>query len=174
MTGGRLAAPPAIAIDTNLFSVLLRYFSLESQDVDPAERERQLQKVSGRPDPVSLEQFDSLWQIFERAPRRIVTQHVVAEAFSNKMRKQFNWSSAIRLLPSYFVEERGCCISDVYAHREFQRMLQEIGPTDAGLIYTAEIEKATIISEDGRLRHWAEVREVPTLAVNQLQYLYLR
>jgi hypothetical protein len=171
MVDGRLVAPPAIAIDTNLFSVLLRYYCLESEDVSAPERERQLREVSGRPGSVPLEQFDALWQIFERAPRRIVTQHVVAEAFSNKMRKRFNWSSAIRLLPNYGVEERGCSISDVYARRGLQRMLEELGPTDAGLIFTAEIEKATIISEDGRLRHWADVREVPALAFDQLGHL---
>jgi hypothetical protein len=79
----------------------------------------------------------------------------VAEAFSNKMRKRFNWTSAIRLLPVFSVEERGCGISDVLAHREFRPLLEELGPTDARFIYTAEIEKATLISEDGRLRHWA-------------------
>jgi hypothetical protein len=168
MAGGRLAAPRAIAIDTNLFSVLLRYYCLASEDVGDLERERQLQEVSGRQDPLSLEQFDALWQIFERAPRRIVTQHVVAEAFSNKMRKQYNWSSALRLLPTYCLEERGCCISDVYSRPMFRRILEDIGPTDAGLIYTAEIEKAMIISEDGRLRHWAEVRSVKALALNEL------
>ena len=165
------AAPPPIAADTNLFSVLLRYYCLESETASDPERERQLQKISGRPEPTPLEDFDALWQIFVRAPRRIVTQHVVAEAFSNRMRKRFNWTSAIRLLPVFSVEERGCCISDVLAHREFQAILEDLGPTDAGLIYTAEIEKATIISEDGRLRHWADVREVPALALNQLQYL---
>jgi uncharacterized protein YacL len=46
--------------------------------------------------------------------------------------------------------------------------LEEIGPTDAGLIYTAATEKATIITEDRRLRHWADVRDVPALALDQL------
>jgi len=110
---------------------------------DP-ERERQLQKVLARPEPASLEQFDALWQIFERAPRRIVTQHVVAEAFTNRMRRHSNWSRAIGLLPNR-VEERGCSIADPYAGGAFRRIIGEIGPTDAGLIYTAEIEKATII-----------------------------
>jgi rRNA-processing protein FCF1 len=46
--------------------------------------------------------------------------------------------------------------------------LEEIGPTDAGLIYTAATEKATIITEDRRLRHWAGVREVPALTLTDL------
>jgi hypothetical protein len=167
----RSRAAPPIAIDTNLFSVLLLYYCLESEAASDPERERQLQMISGRSEPASLEDFDALWQIFERAPRRIVTQHVVAEAFSNRMRKRFDWTSAIRLLPVFSMEERGCCVSDILAYREFQPILKELGPTDAGLIYTAEIEKATIISEDGRLRHSADVREVPALALNQLQYL---
>jgi hypothetical protein len=117
---------------------------------------------------VSLEQFDALWQVFERAPRRIVTQHVVAESFSNRMRKQFNWVSAITLLPGHSVEELACCIRDLHTCDAFRRIMEDVGPSDAGLIYTAEIEKATILSEDGRLRHWADVREVTTLTLTDL------
>jgi uncharacterized protein YacL len=47
-------------------------------------------------------------------------------------------------------------------------MIEEIGPTDAGLIYIAEVEKATIISEDGQLRPWAGVRSVPILNLDEL------
>jgi rRNA-processing protein FCF1 len=174
MAGGLPIRPRTIAIDTNIFLVLLSYHSLKSEVVSAADRERRLVEVRGRDDKVSLDQFDALWRIFARAERRIVTQHVVAEAFSNKMRRRSNWSSAIELLPKYDMEERGCCIRDLYAQAEFRRIVEEIGPTDAGLIYTAGTEKATIITEDRRLRQWAEVRSVPALALNQLECLQLR
>jgi hypothetical protein len=56
------------------------------------------------------------------------------------------------LLPDYRVEELGCCVCDLYTRVEFRKIMDEIGPTDAGLIYTATIEDATIITEDRRLR----------------------
>jgi rRNA-processing protein FCF1 len=160
----------AIAIDTNLFSVLLRYYSLESDELSDLKRERGLQEVWGRKDPPKLEQFDALWQFFENARRRIVTQHVVAEAFTSRMRKRSDWHKAISLLPNHVVE-CGCSISALYSHREFRRIMEEIGPTDACLIYVAAEEKATIISEDGRLRYWADVREVPALTLDELARL---
>jgi hypothetical protein len=86
------------------------------------------------------------------------------------MRKQFNWSTAIGLLPKHHVEERGCCISDLYVNSDFRLIMEQLGPTDAGLIYT-EMEKATILSEDGPLRNWAHVRRVEILALNQLDRL---
>jgi hypothetical protein len=162
---------PSIAIDTNLFLVLLRYFSFEFEKSSLAERERILRAELGGRHPVSLEQFEALWRLFERSPRRIVTQHVVAEAFSSKMRKRFDWTRVIELLPRYAVEERGCRVADLYALDDFRGILEDLGPTDAGLIYTAREEKATILSEDGQLRSWAHARSVETLTLNQLDHL---
>jgi hypothetical protein len=154
----RLLTSRDIAIDTNVLSVLLCYYRLEFGHLGGPQRERQLQNVLRRPLP--LEQFESLWNFFGSDRRRIVTQNVVAEAFTNRMR-QGDWSRGIGLLREYGLEERECCIAYLYARGEFRRMIDEIGPTDAGLIYIAEVEKATIISEDGRLRPWAGVRSVP-------------
>jgi hypothetical protein len=74
MAGGRLVVRGPIAIDTNLFSVLLRYYCLESEGASDPERERRLREGSGSPYPVFLEQFDALWRIFAGANRRMVTQ----------------------------------------------------------------------------------------------------
>jgi rRNA-processing protein FCF1 len=49
--------------------------------------------------------------------------------------------------------------------------MEEIGPTDAGLIYTAPNEEATIITEDKRLRQFAYDRGVAVLTLEELQYL---
>jgi hypothetical protein len=38
----------------------------------------------------------------------------------------------------------------------------------AGLIFTAELQKATIVTDDGRLAHWAGVRAVPAVFLNQV------
>jgi hypothetical protein len=167
----RSTPPRVIALDTNILSLLLSYYSLVAHGASSVERERRLRQVRGRSEPVSGAQFDALWQFFKTVPRRIVTQHVVAEAFGNKMRKQFNWSDAIGLLPKYHVEELGCCISDLYADKDFRPIIEALGPTDAGLIHTAEVEKAAILSEDGPLRNWAQGRRVETLAWNQMDRL---
>ena len=169
MDWGRLSVPKVIAIDTNLFSLVLLHRRLKSQGLGAPERERELQEVWGREDAVSLEQFDALWQMFERAHRRIVTQHIVAEVFSNKRRRLLKeWRSAIKLLPKYSVEERGCCVCDLYASDDFHQIMEEIGPTDAGLIYTAEREGATIVTEDRRLRQFSYDHGIAVLTLNEL------
>jgi hypothetical protein len=167
----RSTPPRVIAIDTNILSLLLLYDSLIARGASSVQRERKLREVRGRSEPVSGAQYDALWRLFETVPRRIVTQHVLAEAFGNTMRKQFNLGNAIGLLQKHHVEERACCISELYTNQDFRPIIEGLGPTDAGLIYTAEVEKATILSEDGPLRNWAHVRRVETLAWNQLDRL---
>lgn len=49
-----------------------------------------------------------------------------------------------------------------------RKILTDIGPTDTGLLYIAQKRKATILTEDGRLRNWARVRSIPVLALNQI------
>jgi rRNA-processing protein FCF1 len=172
MPRGRLTAPIAIAIDTNLFALVLLHHCLKSRGLGLPERERELQTVWGREDALSLIQLDALWNFFGRARRRIVTQHVVAEVFSNKGRKQLTgWHNAIQLLPDYDVEECDCRIRDLYARDDFRQIMEALGPTDAGLIYTAELKAATIITEDRRLRQFAYDHGVDVLTLEELQYL---
>ena len=169
MAGARPGVPRVIAIDTNLFTLVLLYHRFKSKGLGVPERERELQEVWGRQDTVSLEQLDALWRIFEQARRRIVTQHIVAETFSNKGRKHLKeWRSAIGLLPHYSVEERSCCICDLHASDDFRQIMEELGPTDAGLIYTAKSEGATIVTEDHRLRQLAYHHGVTALTLTDL------
>ena len=163
--------PAVLVIDTNILLVLLGYQCLENASA--LERERILREVLDSGGPVSGRQFDDLWQLFLSAGRRIVTQHVVAETYSLgkrqlKFKKEVIWESAIALLVKFGLEERACCIRDLQARPGFRQILEAVGPTDAGLLHTAEIEKATLITEDGRLRHFAYDRGVPVLSLIQI------
>ena len=66
------------------------------------------------------------------------------------------------------IEERPCQIRDVLEKPEYGNILVDIGPADAGLIYRAEHEKATIITDYGRLANWAAVRSVPAVLLKQI------
>lgn len=46
----------------------------------------------------------------------------------------------------------------------------EIGPADAGLIYVAAHQKATILSEDGELVRWARIRSVPAVSLQEIGF----
>jgi hypothetical protein len=66
------------------------------------------------------------------------------------------------------IEEHSCLIKDVLELEGYRDILDELGPSDAGLIFTAERQKATIITDDGQLVHWAAVRAVPAVFLNQI------
>lgn len=83
-------------------------------------------------------------------------------------RKDIVWRSALLLLANPGIEEQSCVIRDLNETREYEHILQEIGPADAGLIYCAEHNKAAIVTDDGELAHWAGVRSVPAVLLGQL------
>ena len=154
MAIGRLTTPQVLAIDTNILLVLLGYQCLQFENASALQRERILREVLGSGGPVSGEQFDGLWRLFLNAGRRIVTQHVVAEVYGLRRRLKFKkeaiWKSAAALLMEFGLEERACCIRDLHGVPAFRLILEAVGPTDAGLLHAAEVEKATLITEDGR------------------------
>jgi rRNA-processing protein FCF1 len=170
MVSSRLTTPHVLAIDTNILLVLLGYTCLRKAST--LERERKLREVRGRDEPVSGKQFDDLWELFSRAGRRIVTQHVVAEVYGLRKRLRFRkevvWENAERLLWEHGLEERACCIRDLLLRPEFRRILEAVGPADAGLLHTAEVEKATLLTEDGQLSHFAHERSVPVLSLSRI------
>lgn len=170
-----LRPPVKLAIDTNLLLLLLGYQCLLFENASPKARTRVLTEIRGRDDSISPERFDDLWNLFHSAARRIVTQHVITETYglrrrlaSFRDRKDLVWRSALRLLADPGIEEQSCSIRDVHNRREYSDILTELGPADAGLIYTAEHQKVTIITDDGQLAHWAAVRLVPAILSNQI------
>jgi rRNA-processing protein FCF1 len=135
----------------------------------PFERIRVLTKIRGRDGGMSPERFDDLWELFRSEARKIVTQHVIAEAYglrrrldSLQYRKDLVWRGAIALLKTG-IEEQSCALRDLLAQDGYRKILTEIGPTDAGLIFTAERQKATIITDDDELASWAGFRSVPVI-----------
>ena len=131
--------------------------------------------IRGRDDGISPERFDDLWRLFRAATRRIVTQHVVAETYGLRNRlsslrhqKELVWDGAMRLLADPGVEEEPCLVRDLSADTAYRQILIEIGPADAGLIYTAEHHRATIVTDDNELAHWAGLRSVPVALLPQI------
>jgi hypothetical protein len=170
-----LRPPVHLAIDTNLLLLLLGYQCLLLENTKALERARVLTDIRGRSDHISPERFDDLWRLFRGAARRIVTQHVIAETYGSRRRlgsfrhrKDLVWRGAIELLTDPGIEEQSCQVRDVHEKEEYRDILSELGPADAGLLYTAERQKATIITDDGPLVHWAGVRSVPAIGLKQI------
>jgi rRNA-processing protein FCF1 len=178
MTAGLLPNPLRLAIDTNVFVLLLAYQYLTFENSPALARARILDKIRGRGDDVPPDRYDDLWQVLRQAKRRIITQHVVAEAYGlmHKFKehlhdKELVWRSAIALWKEYEIEELPCSARDLYTMEPYRSVLLEIGPTDAGLLRTAEQQKAKIITDDWHLLKWAEARNVHAVSLNQLQLL---
>lgn len=162
-----LRPPVCLVVDTNLLLLVVGYQCLQLEKAQAFERTRVLTEIRGRDDGISPDRFDDLWNLFWSAARRIVTQHVIAETYglrrklaSFRHRRDLVWESAIMLLAKPGIEEQSCLVHDVLAQEGYRDILVELGPTDAGLIYTAEQLQATIITDDGTLARWAAVRSV--------------
>lgn len=162
-----LQPPLCLAVDTNLLLLILAYQCLLLDKATPLERARVLIEIRARDDLVSSEGFDDLWRLFRAARRRIVTQHVIAETYglrrrlaSFRHRRELVWQAAIALLGDPGFEEQSCTVQDLYERKEYRPILIELGPTDAGLIHTAERQKATIVTDDEKLANWARRRYV--------------
>jgi predicted DNA-binding protein (UPF0278 family) len=101
---------------------------------------------------------------------RNVTQHIVAEAYGLRkllrFQKDLIWQSALGLFKNPGIEEWSCTVEDL--RDGYRDILIQVGPADAGLILTAERQKATIVTDDGGLAHCAGVRSVPAVLLHQL------
>lgn len=175
MRSDPLHLPGSIVIDTSLLLLLLGYQCLEMERGRPADRVNKLSAIRGRDDNLPSDCFDDLWELFQGAKRRIVTQHVIAETYGSRNRlasfrhrRDLVWRSAIALLTDPGIEEYSCPIRHVHDRPEYRKILVALGPADAGLIYVAEQLDATVITDDGPLKHWAGVRSVPAVLLNEL------
>jgi predicted nucleic acid-binding protein len=164
-----------LAFDTNPFLLLVTHKCLESKNA--RERVRILTDIRGQSDNLPPERFADLWYVFEHAARRIITQHVVVEAlkFSRtgwlRDHKDDVRESAIALVTEFGVEDLSCPILTLHASKDHRPALIALGVTDAGLLYTAEQQKAALITDDGPLLHYAYARNVPAFPINQVHNL---
>ncbi len=164
-------------IDTNVFLLVAGYSCLLDQDVPPAQRAARLRTIRACGDNLPPERFDALWRVFHAAQRRLVTQHVTAEAY-NLGHIRWDWLlkglSGVwhASLGQWHVEELPCALSDLYADEVYRRIVDQAGPTDAGLILTAKRERATILSEDRRLAGYARQRAVEALSPWEIDRLW--
>jgi hypothetical protein len=96
---------------------------------------------------------------------------VVAEVYGLRrrlsLRKDLVWRAAHTLL-DFGIEEVPCSVLQIRERFGNELPLTELGPIDAGLLYVAEDRKATILSEDGSLTHWAGTRGIRSLTLNQI------
>jgi hypothetical protein len=149
-----------------------QYFLLNKES--GSQRQRMLDEIRARGDTLSPRHYDNLWQLFRSAKRRITTEHVIAESRGsrNPMRsypRERVWQAAIVLL-NFPVEEVSCSVREIHADANYTKILVYLGPADAGLIYVAERQKATILSEDGSLGHWARSRSVPAMSLQEIGF----
>jgi hypothetical protein len=131
-----------------------------------------LNTIHGTGHHVSPDRFDDLWQFFNSAAHRIVTQHVIAETYSLGKKffpkKELFWKSVLEILHNHGIVEASFAVQDVRESAEYQRILREVGPADAGLLYTAQQREGTILTTDGPLQHWASTLYIPWKSLNQL------
>jgi rRNA-processing protein FCF1 len=168
--------PTALVFDANILVLLIALDCLIQTGQNAADRFEVLRKIRGRDDDVSLARFDELRRVFDRTERRIVTQRVLAEVYGLRKKLRFEkalvWDVAANLLlnPGK-IEECSCSLTELYARDDCRKIVREIGPTDAGIIYTAETRKCAIVTDDGELRSWAWVRLVESVSLDQIQTL---
>ncbi|MGA3096609.1 MAG: hypothetical protein ABSF25_09170 [Bryobacteraceae bacterium] len=167
-------ASSRLAIDANVLSLLVVYHHCLCANVPALERGRILDEVRGRDGRDSLppDRFDDLWQVFENATRRVVTQHVMAETLSPlrgwlKAHAEPVRKSAISLVEKFGVEEKSCPFRDLIASPADLLVLIKLGPTDAGLLRVAESIEAILISDDRDLRSTAWSRGIPAFPVRE-------
>ncbi|MBZ5723695.1 MAG: hypothetical protein LAP87_01755 [Acidobacteriia bacterium] len=134
---------------------------------------RALNKVRAQSPELPPGVFDERWFGFRGAGRRITTQHVIAEALKIERQgwlldhKDEVWESMFSLLGEFPVEEHPCSFDELRAD-SYRRVMIELGPTDAGLLLIATRCKATLVTEDRHLLHWAHDLAVPALPINQI------
>jgi hypothetical protein len=169
-----LSPRPTLVIDTNILLLLVGYQCSLIESAVPLERSRLLSDIRRRPDAVSPERFTDLWQLFKVAAQRIVTQHVIAEAYNLgknlscfRGKKELVWRSALKILENPGIDEASIAISELNSSA-YREILLQIGPADAGLLYIAEQRKAVVLTEDGPLQHWASTRSISCLTLNQI------
>jgi hypothetical protein len=168
-----LSPRPSLVIDTNIFLLLIGWQYSLSGNLDGPARQRLLSEIHGKGEHVSPDLVD-LRQLFNFAAHRIVTQHVIAEAYSLGTKKFFRgkkerfWNSVLAILYNPGIEEASFAAQDVKESAQYQKILREIGPTDTGLLYTAQQRKGTILTNDGPLQHWASTLLIPWTSLNQI------
>jgi rRNA-processing protein FCF1 len=161
-----------IVIDTNLLLVVLADEHLESTGTTGPARFSRLRDAWGQGHSLPDERFKDLQQVFRQAARRIVTQHVIAEVYNLRGRSTIQDRNILTdLLAGVDLAERSCAFAELYKSAAYRKMLGDVGVTDAGLIYVAEREKATILSEDRDLSSWAHARSVPCFNLQSVDYL---
>jgi rRNA-processing protein FCF1 len=172
MVAHRSWAPSRLVIDTNILLLLAGYKYLDSAATTGQEKHRRLLELRGRDGGLPPTMFDDLWQFVHQAKQRIITQHVLAETYNLSGRGQFPkglfWKSALELLSEFDIEEYSCPIRDLRETQAYEGILSVVGPSDTGLLHTAEHQKATIVSDDFELRRYADQRAVPILALNEI------
>ncbi len=155
--------------------LIVAYNFALSENLSNLQRVELLRVVHGRDRFISAECFKSLWNLFHTARRRVVTHHVIAEAYGLagrldyfRRRKASVLETALSLFRLPGIEERSCSLEKLEGDRDYRKILRELGPADAGVMHTAENLKATIVTDDSRLASWAERHSVRTLQVISL------
>jgi hypothetical protein len=165
-----------LAIDTSVLLLLIGYKYAETAGLAPPRRVELLYNIWGRNrgllPPVI---FDDLQQMFLHAQARLVTQHIVLESY--RRGRELNcfgdkagfWDAMLKIMNDPGIEETPIEVGRLNGAPPYDKIMKAIGPADAGLIYTAESRKGTVVTGDAHLRHWAEARGAECLAPAQIR-----
>jgi hypothetical protein len=167
--------PPILVIDTNVLLLMIGYQYSLLKKSDALQRSQLLYELRSRDRDILPERFDALWQLFNAAAARIVTEHVISETFSlGKNFRYFSgnrelvWKSALQIFDRPGIEEVSIRVDDLKGLPVYGEILLKAGPTDTGLLFVAEQRQATILTEDGPLWNWASDRNIQWLSLNQI------
>ena len=73
------------------------------------------------------------------------------------------------LSTKFEIEDLPCSVGELQANRAYGGILERLGPADAGLLYMAERERLTLVTEDGPLLNEGYRRLVAVKTLSELQ-----
>ncbi|MDT5159041.1 MAG: hypothetical protein QOC99_1248 [Acidobacteriota bacterium] len=142
-----------VVVDTGpLFNALALVFVRNS----PTHRYSGFENIFGaaeylKHDPIAERK---LLELFNRIQKILITSHVIAELTRlrnvSKLPSREFWLSSVDYLARKKMDERLLGLIEIYGSDEGCESVNQIGPTDAGLIELARREKCILLTDDDK------------------------
>ncbi len=160
----------SIAIDTNILLILIAYETIEIRGLEGPAALKVLNDVWGQRQ-LGWEEFRRLFAVCRSARRRVVTQHVDSEVFSQRDKLRFDRETLEKAVLGVAdgMEKIPCSLQDLYTDSDYRKILLELGPADAGLIWVAQQNRLEILSVDRKLAQFAQGRSVNVFSIQDLR-----
>lgn len=143
-----------VVVDTGpLFTTLTLSYIRQS----PKTREHVTSKHKPPPYILDLTSERLFLEFFQTVQSLLITSHVIGELKSRQrlgeqVQREF-WRFSIGFLRNK-LEEKLVRLIDLGRDATYEKLLYEVGPTDAGLISLAQKENCTLLTDDSRLLSW--------------------